>query len=456
MRKIAEQPIFISAAIICLCFLLTSTGWLAWEYHLLEQVSSRLSDVMTMVVGYALQTAGMGVYALLLRRRGAAVNRALPAVLLLHTLCLIPAILGRSLAVTLLSGFLVNLLCGYIAGYYLFVLTRTVPAPRRGTALGAGYGVSILASWLLSRLGGGSIYYSNKVWLICLALTALTVALTQWEQTLCPEDPAPGNKRPAGENGAPRALLLSAGALVLLFSVVNNSGFAFSSGDLVKGISVESSRLFYAAGLLIAGLVSDRDRKYGAVMALFTLVIPFVMLSLRGESVSLTVFWALNYFTYGFYSVYRMLVFSDLAEKSGALFLSGFGLLMGRLGDAAGEGVCLALSDSLTALIFLAALLFMAVMLLFFRLYRPLYLPEGAPQQSERERFYQFAIQHDLSSREQDMLRLLLDRKTNAEIADALSISENTVKFHVRNLLQKTGCKNRNDLVTAYFGGAAV
>ena len=49
------------------------------------------------------------------------------------------------------------------------------------------------------------------------------------------------------------------------------------------------------------------------------------------------------------------------------------------------------------------------------------------------------------------MLMLILDGKTNGEIADQLFISENTVKFHVKNILQKTGCRNRNDLVAAYI-----
>ena len=30
-----------SAILICLCFLVTSTGWLAWEYHLFDQIAVR-------------------------------------------------------------------------------------------------------------------------------------------------------------------------------------------------------------------------------------------------------------------------------------------------------------------------------------------------------------------------------------------------------------------------------
>ena len=91
-------------------------------------------------------------------------------------------------------------------------------------------------------------------------------------------------------------------------------------------------------------------------------------------------------------------------------------------------------------------------MAVFFKVYHGFYVPAAEPVRSEEEKFYQFSIQHDLSAREQDMLRLLLEKKTNTEISEALCISENTVKFHVRNLLQKTGCKNRNELISVYKG----
>lgn len=45
------------------------------------------------------------------------------------------------------------------------------------------------------------------------------------------------------------------------------------------------------------------------------------------------------------------------------------------------------------------------------------------------------------------MLRLLLREKTNAEIAENLYVSESTAKYHVHNLLQKTGCRNRGELL---------
>ena len=48
-----------------------------------------------------------------------------------------------------------------------------------------------------------------------------------------------------------------------------------------------------------------------------------------------------------------------------------------------------------------------------------------------------------ITRRERDVLRLMADGKNNAEIAVLLFLSENTVKTHVSNILEKLGCKDR-------------
>ena len=48
-----------------------------------------------------------------------------------------------------------------------------------------------------------------------------------------------------------------------------------------------------------------------------------------------------------------------------------------------------------------------------------------------------------LSAREREVLRLVVDGRSNKEIARALGISERTVKFHVTALLTKLGADNR-------------
>lgn len=47
----------------------------------------------------------------------------------------------------------------------------------------------------------------------------------------------------------------------------------------------------------------------------------------------------------------------------------------------------------------------------------------------------------DLSNRENEVLRLLSEGRSNQEIGDQLSISERTVRFHLRNIYDKLGLK---------------
>jgi DNA-binding NarL/FixJ family response regulator len=54
----------------------------------------------------------------------------------------------------------------------------------------------------------------------------------------------------------------------------------------------------------------------------------------------------------------------------------------------------------------------------------------------------------DLTPRELEVLRLIRDGNRNKEIAGQLAISETTVNFHIKNLVDKLGANDRTHAVT--------
>jgi DNA-binding NarL/FixJ family response regulator len=56
---------------------------------------------------------------------------------------------------------------------------------------------------------------------------------------------------------------------------------------------------------------------------------------------------------------------------------------------------------------------------------------------------------HALTSREAQVIELLMRRLTNKDISNVLEISERTVKFHVSNILGKFGIEDRHELLLA-------
>ena len=54
------------------------------------------------------------------------------------------------------------------------------------------------------------------------------------------------------------------------------------------------------------------------------------------------------------------------------------------------------------------------------------------------------SIDNDLSKREEEVLQLVSKGASNKEIASTLFISENTVKTHLRNIMNKLGVVNRS------------
>lgn len=483
VQIIRRYPNLSCFLLIFLCFTMTSAGYLSWVYQLVELFPPETADLLSLGAGYSLQAAGIGLFAYYIKNNIKSSRLQKTAskwttllkpqwlcacVAVIYILVLVPAAFSPYPAASVIFGFLLNLLCGIIAGYYLHILAVFTSDNRRGLVFGGSYAASTIAVWLLSlfssdrALSPGLVIVANLICLILTAVPAFLLAASR-EKKISEE----ACQTPAGTGAAnaaahpssgtqqdvvvTRKFLILAAAVIFLLSLVKNIGFSFPSSDIASGINLELSRLFYGAGLLIAGIISDKNRKYGAICTLAALVIPFISLALAGETVPAIIFWVLDYFFYGFFSVFRVLYFSDLSLKNGWLYLAGAGLLLGRCGDVFGTVINIVFSGSTLALVLCASLLFFLTVFLFFRLYIHTWIPAEAKRLNEYEQFELFAASHDLSSREREVMRHLIQDESNAEIAAALFVSESTVKFHVHNLLKKTGCKNRLELIAHYY-----
>lgn len=67
------------------------------------------------------------------------------------------------------------------------------------------------------------------------------------------------------------------------------------------------------------------------------------------------------------------------------------------------------------------------------------------------ERIQVFCERNGVSKRESEVLRLILQGKSNQEIADELFLALGTVKTHVHNILVKCGKKGRDDLILYFW-----
>jgi DNA-binding CsgD family transcriptional regulator len=181
------------------------------------------------------------------------------------------------------------------------------------------------------------------------------------------------------------------------------------------------------------------------------LVFPFLTFALRGEPNTGAVLWIAGYVFFGFFSVYRVVTFSDLSgKKDGLLFIAGFGLMFGRIGDALGALIGIMTTNMQTASVWIAAGLLIATFLLFFRFYNKTYSTIPLQNVSLEDRLHIFEEKYELTSREAEVFELIVSGRSNSEIAADLYVSESTVKFHVRNALRKAGCMNRTELAAKF------
>ncbi|NLT49105.1 MAG: hypothetical protein GXX92_11905 [Clostridiales bacterium] len=437
------------ALIVGQVFLWTGSAFISVLYRLLAFYAPAQVTLLTEVLYYAAQAVGIGVFALLLRRRPAFAGgrRFVAAALAITFVFTVAAILLNDGILVMLVGLAMNVCVGLLSGAYLTRLSSQIPMECRGRVFGLAYAIGSIGTWLISLPFGGTLLQGNWSLGTFFVLAALSVVLVRFLEPITPETEERGTDSVSFD----RKFILLALSVPLLCSVVNGLGYFFSAADVSTVYDPVFTRMFYAVGLIVAGIVSDKNRRYGAVCCIVALIFPFISLALKNEVDASAVMSAFSFIFYGFFSVYRVVLFADIAAKHAQLLpLAVFGMLVGRLGDCLGTLGGIYLEGNQVVLTCLNAAAFILCALLFFALYHRLYMPTLPERENTEALLSAYEAHSGFTAQQCRIFRLVVKGCSNSEIATELFLTESTVKFHMRNILKRTGCTNRTELISDF------
>ena len=165
---------------------------------------------------------------------------------------------------------------GVLSGCYLTRLGVDIPQQRRGMVFGCAYALGSIGTWLISLPMGGRFLWHSGSFFVIAAIAILTLPFIL--RLSIPAIQGEPGSRPRERFG--KKLILLAGTVLLLLSMENTLGFAFPLKSAKGSVYIEFTRVFYGIGLVVAGFVSDKNRRYGAICCLATLAFPFGALAL--------------------------------------------------------------------------------------------------------------------------------------------------------------------------------
>ena len=387
---------------------------------------------------------------------------------------------------------------GYIYGYLHYLMCRWLPSGRRGLCIGLGFALpnllQFLVDWLLKITAAPPLFLWGLLLVVLAFMATLLLRTKTWGLE---EQPI-----------APRPLITR--NLPLLCCICAIMGLLVGLNDTVSLVRYDEyvdfhflSRVYSAIGFLLAGWLADHYPLWLPLTALLSkaVVLGFHVLALEGYPFWITVcgdaFFtaALNLF------VVWLFVSVALHTRRPELW-AGMGraaeLPVAGLAGMLGSTLLQAFPPFVTLLVFVAALLL--AMVLYYRCFllysdsllksrAPILLPhtgkivlahtgetvfvtvpaeesttrklvdttsgdvgtgtivtEDVAEEKEESKTVAFTSANSVTENETDVLAHILKDRSINEMAEELFISPSTVKFHVANLLKKTGAGSQRRL----------
>lgn len=397
----------------------------------------------TISYAYFAQGAGLLLFMLLYRHAPALCRHrfVLAGAMLSFVPIVFATLLVKSGPFLMFLLILTNLLIGYILGNCFTNLAAFIDEKYIGICWGSAYAIGNLLSWLSSQVDATFLTSMKIVPIIFIAI-GMTVVPILCSKDLPAEKPVSAAPDKVGAYRYRWILFV-----ILLMSVIYTIGSTdyYMIAETMTTSSTFYTRCMYAADLFIAGIIYDKSRNLSAVFALASIVYPIMASILLKISFQINLIYCLSYFFLGFFAVFRSCIFISAGnENKSLLYLAGLGLLISRFT----EGLIALLNTFITRSelfgFIISGVLFVPLLIVFCMM---ILNKAPARELSEEEKLARFSETYNLTRREEEIVTLLLRGATNGEIAEALTISEGTTRFHVSNVLKKTECKTRNDVV---------
>lgn len=437
MKKLTRPIIY--TIVVALLYSYTGSVYLGNYYRIVEMTGANTSELLSRIC-YFLQAAGMLLYGCLFKKYNDKFNSSIGTVVLVASsiipMCFVQN--SSNVSILIVAFFVFNLITGMIIEMYLVELNYNI-SNNLALCYGIAYAIGSIFTFLVTYFDGGKFMESPEMTIIyILIVTIASVMLLKGKRIEIKQE----NR--ISHNSKIYIVLLIV-CIILGTIVVSLGDGIYNFGMWSSNADIRIVRAFYALGLIAAGIVFDKSRRFGTILTVAFLSYYIISAFLvNSNAISPSVMMSLGYVFMSFISVYRYVMVADLSNEYPQFIPdAGYGLMVSRIA----EGL-----TSLFMMLFPVSLTMHTIITLLF--YSPLVIVAimtdnikySSSSQSESKRFYKLCIEYNLTSREQEICRLIIENNSDDEIANKLFISKPTVRFHISNIFKKTKAKSRIEI----------
>ena len=428
-------------AILALGFFWCSSVYLTQEQYLLNYASENFINIVELLFGSIAMALGILIFGIIYRNSKNIKNYYL----IFTILALISSILFFLAKNNIVMSILLCLTCifgtaGFGAGYHFSLLAANVLKEYRGRVFAIGYGLGSIGTYLLILLPE-SFYCTSYSLTLYIPVILLTLFLVLRNTTIEIIE-----KEKYSKSFKNNFIKLSVIVLAMsLLSALSTDAISVHTINISGGYG--NTRIYYCLGLLIAGFLVDKKKNFFDNITIASFIFSLLAIILLQNNYSIHLIAALSYFFIGFFVLFRTISFINLVDtKKSIVFASAFGLMYSRIM----EGLLTLVEDRIitnyTILIITISIVLFIVLFLYLTLYVDL------SKTTEEDVIKNIVVKYKLSNQEKKVLTLLVNGKSNQEIADSLYISLYTAKRHVANIYKKTNMNKTELIEKCYLG----